>query len=120
MVITFTFLTDETMSLEIAPILGDLQNVVTRVRYNYVGTDEEGNEGTFAGVTPMPALEDTLNFKPFADLLPEDVVAWLEVTADKTHMQERITKQIEANLYPKHEPVPSPWAAPEETINPVI
>tara|TARA_R110000782_G_scaffold209662_1_gene297801 strand:+ start:1993 stop:2355 length:363 start_codon:yes stop_codon:yes gene_type:complete len=120
MTIIFTFLTDETMKLEIAPILGDLQNVVTRVRYNYVGIDEEGNEETFAGVTPMPVPEDTLNFKAFADLLPENVVAWLEVTADKTHMQEIIKKQIEDKLYPKNEPTPSPWAVSKKAINSTI
>ena len=107
---TFTFLTDETMQLEIAPVLGDLQNVVTRVRYNYVGVNEDGIDGTFAGVTPMPIPEDTENFVPFADLQPENVVAWLESTADVTHMQERIVKQIESKINPKYEPVPSPWA----------
>jgi hypothetical protein len=121
MAITFSFLTDDTMKLEIAPVLGDLQNVVTRVRYNYVGVDEEGNKGTFAGATPMPTPEDTENFKPFAELQPEDVVAWLEATADTPHMKERITKEIEAKLAPKYEPVPSPWAPPvEETSEPEV
>ena len=110
MAITFTFLTDETMQLEIAPVLGDLQNVVTRVRYNYVGVDENGIEGTFAGATPMPVPEDTENYIPFDQLQPENVVAWLEAVSDKVHMQERITKQIEAQINPKYEPVPSPWA----------
>lgn len=110
MAITFTFLTDDTMQLEIAPVLGDLQNVVTRVRYNYVGVDENGITGTFAGATPMPLPEDTENYIPFADLTPEDVVAWLEAVSDKVHMQERITRQIEAQINPKYEPVPSPWA----------
>lgn len=110
MEITFTFKTDETMKLEIAPVLGDLENVVTRVRYNYVGVDENENEATFAGVTPMPLPTDTENYIPFDQLQPENVVAWLEATADKPHMQERITKQIEAQINPKYEPVPSPWA----------
>ena len=47
MAITFTFLTDDTMQLEIAPVLGDLQSVVTRVRYNYVGVDENGIEAVY-------------------------------------------------------------------------
>jgi hypothetical protein len=110
MAITFTFLTDDTMQLEIAPVLGDLQNVVTRVRYNYVGVNEDGIEGIFAGATPMPLPEDTENYIPFAQLQPENIVAWLEAVSDKVHMQERITKQIEAQIAPKYEPVPSPWA----------
>lgn len=110
MAITFTFLTDDTMQLEIAPVLGDLENVITRVRYNYVGVDENGITGTFAGVTPMPLPEDTENYIPFAELQPEDVVSWLEAVSDKEHMQQQITKQIEAQIAPKYEPVPSPWA----------
>lgn len=110
MAITFTFLTDNTMQLEIAPVLGDLQNVVTRVRYNYVGVNEDGIEGTFAGATPMPVPEDTENYIPFDQLQPENIVAWLEAVSDKVHMQERITRQIEAQINPKYEPVPSPWA----------
>ena len=109
MAITFTFLTDDTMQLEIAPVLGDLQTVVTRVRYNYVGVDENGITGTFAGVTPMPLPTDTENYIPFDQLQPENVVAWLEAVADKVHMQERITRQIEGEINPKYEPVPSPW-----------
>lgn len=116
MAITFTFLTDDTMKLEIAPVLGDLQNVVTRVRYNYVGVDENGVTGTFAGATPMPVPEDTQNYIPFDQLQPEDVVAWLEAVSDKVHMQERITKQIEAQIAPKYEPVPSPWAQPTTEV----
>jgi hypothetical protein len=112
MAITFTFLTDDTMQLEIAPVLGDLQSVVTRVRYNYVGVNEDGFQATFAGATPMPLPTDTENYIPFDQLQPENVVAWLEAVSDKVHMQERITKQIEAQIAPKYEPVPSPWATP--------
>jgi len=112
MAITYTFLTNETMQLEIAPVLGDLTDVVTRVRYQYVGVDENGVDGTFAGATPMPLPEDTENYIPFPDLTPEDVVSWLDATADIPHMQIQIAKQIEAKINPKYEPVPSPWLPP--------
>lgn len=115
MAITFTFLTDDTMQLEIAPVLGDLTDVVTRVRYNYVGEDENGIEGTFTGATPMPLPEDTENYIPFADLTADEVVAWLEAVADIPHMQIQIAKQIEAKISPKYEPVPSPWLPPTTT-----
>jgi hypothetical protein len=115
MAITYTFLTNETMQLEVAPTLGDLTDVVTRVRYNYVGVDENGIEGMFAGATPMPLPEDTENYIPFADLTPDEVVAWLEAAADVAHMQERIAKQIEAQIHPMYEPIPSPWATPAPT-----
>jgi hypothetical protein len=114
MVITYTFLTDHTMKLEMAPSLNGLKKVITRVRYNYVGVDEEGNEGTFAGVTPMPA-PNTENYKPFEELTPEDIVSWLEATADKPHMQERIAKQIQSKITPKYVDTPLPWVPVEET-----
>lgn len=114
MAITFTFKVNK---LEVAPMLGELENVVTRVRYDYNGIDEEGNEGSFAGVTPMPA-PDASNYKPLSALTEVDVVSWLEATADKPHMQERITKQITTKLTPKYVDTPLPWA-PVETTEPI-
>lgn len=119
MAITYTFLTDNTMKLELAPELNGLEKVITRVRYNYVGVDENGNEGTFAGVTPMPA-PNTESYKPFSELTPEDIISWLEAVADKSHMQERIAKQIEAKVAPKYVETPAPWAPVEEVVEPVV
>jgi hypothetical protein len=119
MAITFTFLTDNTMKLELAPSLNGLEKVITRVRYNYVGVDEEGNEGIFAGVTPMPE-PNAEGYKPFEELTPEDIVSWLEATADKPHMQERIAKQIESKIAPKYVETTAPWATEEEVVNTVI
>jgi hypothetical protein len=113
MAITYTFLTDNTMKLEMAPELNGLEKVITRVRYNYVGVDENGNEGTFAGVTPM-AAPNAEGYKPFSELTPEDIVSWLEATADLSHMQERIVKQIETKIAPKYVETAAPWAPVEE------
>lgn len=119
MAITYTFLTDDTMKLELATELNGLEKVITRVRYNYVGVDENGNEGTFAGVTPMPE-PNTESYKPFSELTPEDIISWLEAVADKPHMQERIAKQIEAKVAPKYVETPAPWAPVEEVVEPTI
>lgn len=120
MAITYTFLTDDTMKLEMAPQLNGLEKVITRVRYNYVGVDENGNEGMFTGVTPMPE-PNAEGYKPFEELTPEDIVSWLEATADKPHMQERIAKQIEAKVAPKYVETPAPWATVEEpVVEPVV
>lgn len=114
MAITFEF---KIKQLEVAPMLGDLENVVTRVRYDYVGTDENGVTSTFVGATPMPAPNSNA-YKPFDQLTEGDVVSWLEEVADKPHMQERITKAIQAQIAPKNVDMPLPWAPVEET--PVI
>ena len=113
MAITYTFLTDNTMKLEMAPQLNGLEKVITRVRYNYVGVDENGNVGTFAGVTPM-AAPNSEGYKPFSELTPEDIISWLEAKADLAHMQERILKQIETKITPKYVETAAPWAPVED------
>lgn len=103
------------MKLEMAPELNGLEKVITRVRYNYVGVDENGNEGRFTGVTPM-AAPNAEGYKPFSELTPEDVVSWLKTTADLAHMQERIAKEIETKITPKYVETPAPWHIVEEEI----
>lgn len=105
MAITYTFKVNK---IEVAPVLGELTNVVTRVRYDYKGVDENGVDGIFPGVTPMPAPSDAA-FKPLADLLEEDVISWLEVHADKQHMQDVIMKQISSKITPKYVETALPW-----------
>ena len=112
MATTYTFLTDGTMKLEIAPTLNGLEKVVTRVRYIYEGVNEDGIKGIFAGVTPMPEPTDAENYKPFEELTPEDIVSWLEAVSDKNHMHERIEKQINDQITPKYIETAAPWADP--------
>lgn len=117
MAITYTFKINK---IEKAPVLGDLTDVITRIRYDYEGVDENGVKGTFAGVTPLPAPETT-DITPLTELTEEIVVGWLEAVADKAHMQERIQKQIERQVEPKHVDTPLPWALPaEETPTPEV
>ena len=86
MALNYTF---SVTQLEIAPSGSDGHpDVVTRVCYNYVGVDENGYSGSFAGATPMP--QPSGSFIPFEDLTETEVVAWLDVVADKPHMQQQI------------------------------
>jgi hypothetical protein len=112
MAITYTFIPTK---VEIAPSLDGLEKVITRVRYDYKGVNEDGIEGVFAGVTPMTAPTDSENFKPFEELQPEDIISWLEETADKTHMEQRIEKQISDQIVPKYVEVALPWEPITET-----
>jgi hypothetical protein len=106
MATTYTFKVNQ---LEMAPSLDGLTDVVTRVRYDYTGVNENGLSGSFSGATPMPAPESD-HFTPLSQLTEADVISWLEAVADKPHMQERIQKQIENQVAPKYVPVPNPWA----------
>lgn len=102
---TFTF---GDLKLEVAPSLDGLTEVVTRVRYNYKGVNENGVSGSFAGATPMPEPASG-SFTPFNELTETEIVNWLEEVSDKPHMQQQIEKQIQYQLAPKYVPVPNPW-----------
>ena len=104
MAITYTFKVTE---LEVAPSLDGQSDVVTRVRYNYAGVDDNGVSGSFQGATPMPAPSGS--FIPYNELTQETVVTWLDEVSDKPHMQEQITKQINNQINPKYVPTPIPW-----------
>lgn len=118
MAITYTWKVNQ---LECAPTLGELENVVTRVRYSYIGTDADGNTASFSGATPMPEPSSP-DFKPLADLVEEDVISWLEVHADKPHMQYRIEKEITEKVTPKYVDTPMPWApvVEEPVVEPTV
>ncbi len=107
MATTFTF---SDIKVEIAPSLDGLTDVITRVRYNYKGVDENGYSGSFPGVTPMP-LPGSGSFIPFNQVTEPEVVEWLDEVADKPHMQQQIEKQIQNQITPKYVPVPNPWDA---------
>ena len=105
MATTYTF---SDIKVEIAPSLDGLTDVITRVRYNYNGADENGYSGSFSGATPMPQ-PSTGSFTPFSEITEPEVVTWLNEVADKPHMQQQIQKQIDNQATPKYVPVPNPW-----------
>lgn len=105
MAITYTFKITE---IEVAPTSSGEYNVVTRVRYNYKGVDEDGIEATFTGATPMPSPSGS--FVPYEDLTENTVIGWLDSVSDKPHMQERITEMINNIKTPQYVPKPAPWA----------
>ena len=112
MAITYTFIPTK---VDIAPSLDGLEKIITRVRYDYKGVNEDGIEGVFAGVTLMPEPKGSESFKPFEDLQPEDIISWLEEVADKTHMEQRIEKQISDQIVPKYVETNLPWEPIKET-----
>ena len=117
MAILYTY---EPTELFMAPSLDGLTDVVTRVRYNYTGIDEEsGLSAVFAGATPVPAPASGSEFIPLQDLTEAEVVAWLESVVNPDHMQEVITKNINNQIAPKYEPTPLPWA-PSGTVEPPV
>ena len=117
MAILYTY---EPTELFMAPSLDGLTDVVTRVRYNYTGVDQEnGLSAVFAGSAPMPAPASADPFIPLPELTEAEVVSWLTATVNPSHMQEVIAKNISNQIAPKYEPVPLPWAPTGDVVQPV-
>lgn len=94
--------------------LGDLNNVITEVRYSYVGTDEDGITSTYPGRTALPS-PDSEAFKPTIELTQEDVIGWLESHADLNIMRQAIEAHIEQQSGIIYKGSTLPWAPAEES-----
>ena len=100
--------------------LGDgvvLPNAICQTYWKKIGTDEDGNEGTFSGATPFSAANLTEdNFQQFDVLTEEIVLGWIQaivVDGYEEHVNGQIQKQIDEQVTPITE-TSMPWA-PEET-----
>ena len=100
--------------------LGDgvvLSNAICQTYWKKIGTDEDGNEGSFSGATPFSADNLTEeNFQQFDVLTEEIVLGWIQaivVDGYEEHVNGQIQKQIDEQVTPITETA-MPWA-PEET-----
>lgn len=82
----------------------NLSNVVIGTRWEYTGTDEDGNTGTFSGATPFSLSSvDPNNFVTWESLTEATVLGWIQavvVDGYKNHVEEQIFKQINAKKNP--------------------
>ena len=111
MTITYTW---SITSLKTAPALEGLSDVVTGIRFNYTGTDENGNTHTFNGAVPVGA-PDSENFKPLAELTEAEVIAWAQANHPTDHMNSVIERAIAKQVAPTDVEVALPWAPAVET-----
>jgi hypothetical protein len=91
-----------------------LQNAVVQTYWQKIGTDAEGNEGTFSGATPFTAKDvPSGEFVPLTELTEETVIGWIQavvVGGYEEHVNGMIQKQIDDKTITD---VKLPWA-PEE------
>ena len=82
----------------------ELKNIVVQTHWKKIGTDENGNEGTFSGATPFDLSSvDPTNFTSYEDLTEEMVLGWIQsvvVNDYERHVNEKIAEQIEAIVSP--------------------
>jgi hypothetical protein len=93
-----------------------LQNAVVQTYWQKIGTDAEGNEGTFSGATPFTAKDvPSGEFVPLAELTEETVIGWIQgvvVGSYEEHVNGMIQKQIDDKTITD---VPLPWMPAPET-----
>ena len=101
-------------ALKKAPSLDGLSNVITHIRFDYTGTDQDSGEShTFHGACPVGA-PNASQFAPINTLTEQDVIGWAKANHPTDHMNEVIEKAISDKLTPKNEDVTElHWLATE-------
>ncbi len=102
-------------SIKKAPSLNGLTDVVTKINFDYIGTDSEDNtSGTFHGAVTLGS-PDAENFTSLSDLTEDQVIEWVKPLHETTHMEHVIGKQIEFQKTPMFVEVDNlPWDPVEE------
>jgi hypothetical protein len=106
---------------------GSHKNAVVQTYWQKIGTDEDGNTGTFTGATPFTSVSvPDEEFLPFEELTEEIVLGWIQnvvVNSYEAHVNEKILQQIINTKQPIIEQK-MPWAPQEEnapiTPTPVV
>ena len=88
----------------------DLQNVVVHTKWTKKGIDEDGDEGSFDGATPLSQTTNTDDFIPFEELTEDIVIEWIQSElTDQVHIDYQIQRQIEMKKNPEIEKK-LPWS----------
>jgi hypothetical protein len=100
--------------------VGNKLSAIVQTYWQIVGTDENGNEGTFSGATPFTVdpTDDSGPFVPFNELTETIVLDWIKtivVGGYEEHVNNQIQKQINEKINPITEKQ-MPWAPVVETL----
>ena len=120
MAITYTW---KVTSLKVKDVSDTRPSAVVQTYWQKIGTDENGNVGSFSGATPftLDPNDDSGPFIPFADLTEEDVLNWIKtvvVGSYEEHVNGKIQEQINEKINPVTEQS-LPWAPPEANTAPI-
>ena len=99
-------------------------SAVVQTYWQKIGTDENGNEGSFQGATPF-TVDPTDNsgpFIPFSELTEDDVIAWIKTVVVgnyEEHVNAKIAEQIEQKIAPVTD-AKLPWIVEEVQEEPAV
>lgn len=97
-------------SMDVAPSVDGLTNVVRVVNWNYVATDGTRYQN-MPGFSPIPGPSGT--FINYSDLTPQIVTGWVETaigTKKLSEMKAELANRIALAVKPPIEELPAPWA----------
>ena len=95
-------------SLETAPSLDSLTDVVRVIHWRYQATDGDYQSETYSSYAcGEPSPND---FTAYPDLTEADVIGWLESGLDVQAMEESLANQIADLKNPKIVSLPLPWS----------
>jgi hypothetical protein len=98
---------------------GDHTNAVVQTHWQKIGTDDNGNEGIFSGVTPLTSVNvPDGEFIPFEELTEETVLEWIKagVSSYEEHVNSKIVEQIQDKVNPVSESK-LPWALEDPVVS---
>jgi len=103
--ITYTW---NIISLKAKPSLNGLQNVISEIKWEYTGTDEDNN--TFSIEMPIQISDPNVEeFVPYGQVTESMVISWLENSLDVEAMQQAIEDKINKIKNPPLVSLPLPW-----------
>ena len=95
--------------LKKAPSLDGLSDVITHIKFQYIGTDaDSGESASFLGACPIDT-PDSESFTAFDDLTEEQVIEWAKANHPVDRMNNVIEKQINQKITPKNVKALLPW-----------
>jgi hypothetical protein len=100
----------------------ELKNIIVQTYWEKIGTDEDGNTGSFQGATPFDLTTvDPDNFVEYEDLTEEMVLSWIQSIVVGLYA-DRVNKEIADQIEEKKNPTVEvfsgfPWD-PEEEVTP--
>lgn len=96
-------------TLEVAPELNGLTNVVTNVNWVFTGVNEINISGSFPGTSGFPA-PDAADYIPYDQLTYETVCTWLESVNDMPTLYNNANIAIANVLNPSYGTDQFPWS----------
>lgn len=104
--------------------VGNTESVIVQTYWKKIGTDENGNTGSFNGATPFTtdSTDNVGPFIPFSELTEENVLDWIKsvvIGEYAKHIDEQILSQINDKINPIVESH-LPWNKVGETSGPSI